>query len=72
MSPVPGRDKGHLGWGECSRKERMKSGEEGALEGETEGEMEPGKEKREGHTREEGWEERGEEMGEGRRRQSSF
>lgn len=50
----------------------MKSGEEGALEGETEGEMEPGKEKREGHTREGGWEERGEEMGEGRRRQSSF
>ena len=41
-------------------------------EGETEGEMEPGKEKREGHTREGGWEERGEEMGEGRRRQSSF
>lgn len=50
----------------------MKSGEEGALEGETEGEMEPGKEKREGHTREGGWEDSEEEMGEGQRRWSSF
>lgn len=53
--------------GGSSRKERMKAGEEGALERGLEGEMQPRKEER--RTQEE---ERGEEMGAGRWRRSSF